>query len=99
MSVVLWLRAQRKLGPCFISVQVSSFYSKNAKRPETAAALNSGPALPGAQDEEKVDRSSLIIMPNYQRQLQDILHKFPKFFEPSVSPDELRFWIQQNFPK
>lgn len=63
---------------------------KNAKRPETAAALNSGPALPGAPEEEKVDRSSFSIMPSHVTKLQVIMHKLPKVIEPRLPPDELR---------
>ena len=80
-------------------IDVSASSPEKEKRPETAAALNSGPAPPGAPEEEKVDRSSSLSMHNYQRQLQEILHKLPEFVKPSLHPDELRFWIQRNFPK
>lgn len=79
-------------------VDVAASSPENEKRPETAAALNSGPALPGAPKEEKVDRSSLTSMPNYRRQLQDILHKFPKVLEPRLPPEELRAWLKKTFP-
>lgn len=79
-----------------IDVAVSS--PEYEKRPETAAALNSGPALPGAPEEEKVDRSSVFIMHNYQRQLQDILHNLPNSVEPLLPPAELRSWLTKTFP-
>jgi len=91
-----WLRPFSKV---LEVLDVSGQLSRNEKRPETAAARNSGPVLPADHNGDRASRSSFPIMPSYQMKLQDILHKSPKFVEPPLPPDELRFWIQQNFPK
>jgi hypothetical protein len=79
-------------------LDASGIYSFNEKRPETAAALNPGPVSPAPLFEAKAIRSSSSIMPNYQKQLQDTLHKLPKFTEPLLPPHELRAWLKRTYP-
>ena len=80
-------------------IDVSGLYFLNEKRPETAAARNSGPVSPAPHNEAKAIRSSISSMPNYQRQLQEILHMLPNFIAPPLPPWELRSWLKQTFPK
>lgn len=82
-----------------VILDASGMCSKNEKRPETAAARNSGPVSPAALFEGKAIRSSSLSMPNYQRQLQDILHKLPEFTEPRLPPPELKSWLRRTFPE
>jgi hypothetical protein len=79
-------------------LDVSGMFLANKKRPETAAALNSGPVSPAPQFEAKAIRSSKTSIPNYQPKLQDILAKLPNLFEPRVPPAELRSWLKKTFP-
>lgn len=91
-----WLRPY---GQGLEVLDVSEMLSKKEKRPETAAARNPGPVLPANQNGDRASRSSSNIMPSYELQLQDILHKLPKLIQPRLPPDDLRVWIRKSFPK
>lgn len=80
-------------------LDVSDVLPRNEKRPETAAARNSDPVLPADHNGDRARRSSRFIMPVYNGKMQDIMHRLPKIVEPRLPPEELRFWIQQKFPK
>ena len=79
-------------------IDVSGFYSKNAKRPETAAARNSGPVSPAALFEGKAIRSSTKSMPEANYILQEISHMSSNFVRPPLSPSEIRMWLETNHP-
>jgi len=79
-------------------LDVSKMLSRNEKRPETAAARNSGPVLPADQIGDRASRSSSHSMPHYQMQMQDISHMLPKLVGPRFPPDELRSWLKKTFP-
>jgi hypothetical protein len=71
---------------------------RNEKRPETAAARNSGPVLPADQVGDRASRSSSKSMHHYQLQLQAISPMLPKLVGPGLPPDELRSWLEKTFP-
>lgn len=79
-------------------LDVSKMLSRNEKRPETAAARNSGPVLPADQIGDRASRSSSHSMPHFQMQMQDISHMLPKLVGPRFPPDELRSWLTKTFP-
>ena len=79
-------------------LDVSGLYSLNQKRPETAAALNSGPALPAPPIGAKAIRSSSKSIANTSNKLQEVLHILPKFTPPVLQPEYLRNWITNTFP-
>jgi hypothetical protein len=80
-------------------VDASGKLPEKPKRPETAAARNSGPVLPADHNGDRASRSSIQSMPNYNQQLQEILHMLPNFIAPPLPPWELRSWLKQTFPK
>ena len=79
-------------------IDVSGAHYLNEKRPETAAALNSGPASPAAPLEVKVSRSSLEIVSHQELKKQEIFSNLESLLAPKIDPTELRAWLIGAFP-
>lgn len=79
-------------------IDVSGKYSEKAKRPETAAARNSGPVLPADPEGDRASRSSASIISQHEEDIQEVFKGFGNVVEPMLEPKVLRGWILNQFP-